>query len=564
MFSGVLAVLWVTLLLLPNFGQAATARLASVPKRVGVDPIPDVVVMENNSGAYLAWRQAEVYDRVLIHFDSHLDVEWMDAVVLHRILNAPTPQALQDLERDPYDLHLIPDRPLDIKNFIYPAIKSGMVREMYWVILEDDLAALLHEYTQIVLASVKRLPLADLDSVQLDGGRIRMQLYGMPLTICRLADLPAIDEPVLLDVDMDYFDSPYLTTRLALPKLWPGDVVEALKAKGLRTDLVTVAYSNREGYLDLAYRYLGDELVTLLRDPPRAQASSHQVFAHHRASDRLRAAGQLQEAVAELQQGLRIDPGRASLHYNLSLLYDALGRAPEAAQARQRAMELDAAYAQSALYLADWFFQKRLHAEAIPLYRELVQRQPRSLYLRFRLAEANLATRQVANAIAHLAVAAELAPHLADVHRLLGDAHAMHGDVQAAIDAYRRAIALDPGLDVAYYGLGNGFVRQREAVQALGAYRQALALNPTLASARTALGNLLARRGRYDEAEMEYRQALRINPRMPDVYFNLGELYAAQGDISQAVAWYRRFLEAWSGDQRYADLVRRKLRELQR
>src|SRR6266849_6150285 len=44
---------------------------------VGTDPINNVVMMEDHDGAYYAWKQAGLKDRIAVHIDAHIDFGWI-------------------------------------------------------------------------------------------------------------------------------------------------------------------------------------------------------------------------------------------------------------------------------------------------------------------------------------------------------------------------------------------------------------------------------------------------------------------------------------------------------
>ena len=44
---------------------------------IGVEPIDQIVMMENHDDAYYAWQKAGLRDRVLVHVDAHMDFGWI-------------------------------------------------------------------------------------------------------------------------------------------------------------------------------------------------------------------------------------------------------------------------------------------------------------------------------------------------------------------------------------------------------------------------------------------------------------------------------------------------------
>ena len=77
------------------------------------------------------------------------------------------------------------------------------------------------------------------------------------------------------------------------------------------------------------------------------------------------------------------------------------------------------------------------------------------------------------------------------------------------------------------YGVLLGLQEQWDA--AAEAYRQALALNPQHAQARNNLGQILERQQKLDEAVAEYQRAVDSQPTLRIARFNLGRMLIAKG-----------------------------------
>lgn len=85
---------------------------------------------------------------------------------------------------------------------------------------------------------------------------------------------------------------------------------------------------------------------------------------------------------------------------------------------------------------------------------------------------------------------------------------------------------------------------------AVEAYERVIALDPGYAAAWNNLGLLQHRMGHYERAGSCYRAALEADPRCAQAAFNLGALGEDLGDLPVAIHWYRRALEL---DADYAD-----------
>jgi tetratricopeptide (TPR) repeat protein len=171
-------------------------------------------------------------------------------------------------------------------------------------------------------------------------------------------------------------------------------------------------------------------------------------------------------------------------------------------------------------------------------------------------------------ALALLWEAAGLAPRDADVQQRLGEALERIGALDAAVDAYRRAIAVRPdftradnSLTLALAKVGRGaeaVERARARVaeapgdperhftlglaqseqdvdEAIRTFRHVITMRPDHALAHYNLALVLKRVDRTKDAIVELQRALAIQPRA-EAYFALGTLYFHQGEFDRAIA----------------------------
>jgi predicted O-linked N-acetylglucosamine transferase (SPINDLY family) len=139
--------------------------------------------------------------------------------------------------------------------------------------------------------------------------------------------------------------------------------------------------------------------------------------------------------------------------------------------------------------------------------------------------------------------AAEILAGDTEAHNNLGIALIAHGDIDAAIASFHRAIGIDPDYAGAHSSLGailNVLGRPEEAASSL---RRALECNPDFAQAHSNLGKTLQDLGRREEAVTSYRRALQINPYDAATHSYLGNVLADLGLLDEAVASYGRALQ---------------------
>jgi tetratricopeptide (TPR) repeat protein len=94
-----------------------------------------------------------------------------------------------------------------------------------------------------------------------------------------------------------------------------------------------------------------------------------------------------------------------------------------------------------------------------------------------------------------------------------------------AIDAYRRALALDPEHADALVNLGRLLHEEGDLAGAEACYRRALAAQPEDPTAAYDLGVALEDAGRFVEAAVAYERAVAADPDFADAHFNLAAIY---------------------------------------
>jgi tetratricopeptide (TPR) repeat protein len=131
--------------------------------------------------------------------------------------------------------------------------------------------------------------------------------------------------------------------------------------------------------------------------------------------------------------------------------------------------------------------------------------------------------------------------------QLLLDFHVMELALQTAPVARRlarRARRSDEPLTAEqWYDLGVD-LEAAAPEDALDAYVRAVALDPRHASARVNLGRLLQEAGMPAEAATQYRAALKARPGHPTAAFNLGTALEDLGRRGEAIEAYRKALDA--------------------
>lgn len=129
------------------------------------------------------------------------------------------------------------------------------------------------------------------------------------------------------------------------------------------------------------------------------------------------------------------------------------------------------------------------------------------------------------------------------------------------LDAYQKAIDLDPKSAGALVNLGTIYFNARKWPEAEKHYRKALEVDPEYALAHFDLANLYDERGDRTKALAHYEAALRISPNYADAHYNVALLYQGQNQAMKAVSHWTTYLKLDPASH-WANIARRELAKL--
>ncbi len=120
----------------------------------------------------------------------------------------------------------------------------------------------------------------------------------------------------------------------------------------------------------------------------------------------------------------------------------------------------------------------------------------------------------------------------------LGVSLAIQGKVAEAIPNYREAIRLKPDYAEAHNNLASALVMQGKIDEGIAHYTEAIGLNPLYVEAHASLGTALAMQGKLDQAVAHHSEAIRLSPDFGGAHYNLGLALAMQGKLDEAIEHY--------------------------
>lgn len=267
--------------------------------------------------------------------------------------------------------------------------------------------------------------------------------------------------------------------------------------------------------------------------------------------------GLYEEAIAQFERALELDPRMQVARRNLEVAYFNTGYFEELVGRLHAALEADPEDLAARKRLASAYLYGGDPGAAAEEWRRITEHAPDDEHARLQLARAEWQRAAPESALACLMEAAERFPESAVVRLHLGELHYHRGWNAEAAEALERAVALDPDLAEAYHLLAFVYGDIGDSERADAAARRAAELNPAYAQAETNLSL-----DRYNEAR--YDELVGDRVRRPEVaegqlaHYNLGLAFRQRGLYDQAMREFERALE----EREAPDLVRQAQAEL--
>jgi len=134
-------------------------------------------------------------------------------------------------------------------------------------------------------------------------------------------------------------------------------------------------------------------------------------------------------------------------------------------------------------------------------------------------------------------------PEKARPHINRGNAYAVMGISDKALDDYSKAIHLDPYDALAFYNRGVYFKEMGELDKALSDLNKAIQINPKYTDAYFNRGAVYGSLGKWEQALADYSEGLKYDPENADLYSSRGVVYGNLGQWDKAIAEYTKSIE---------------------
>ena len=238
------------------------------------------------------------------------------------------------------------------------------------------------------------------------------------------------------------------------------------------------------------------------------------------------------QAAAVLEDALNVDPRSTETHNNLGNTYYAQQKLDLAEQEFQKTLRYepgnrDANYNMGLVLLA-----KRDARSAITYLRRV---RPADPVVQLSLTQAYFATGQTASAMEEAKLLSERAKNDVRVHFTLGTLLTSQKQTAAAIHELEMANALRPGTPDILQGLGQAYLRNRDYAKAEELLQQTIRLQPDSPQTLYLLAQVYADQHKDVQALELLVRARKLTPQNTDVIFLMGRLSMMQSYFEDAI-----------------------------
>jgi tetratricopeptide (TPR) repeat protein len=246
--------------------------------------------------------------------------------------------------------------------------------------------------------------------------------------------------------------------------------------------------------------------------------------------------GDSKGAIDQLRAAVKLAPNDENAHLVLAQAYTS-GRDYKNAES-----ELNAALsvAPKSVFvlgsIADYWIARGQTAKAVEQARKFLASDPKNANAQAILGSALLSAKAYPEAQTVLEQSAKANPNLFQTYVLLGKLHVLKGETRPAIEAYSRAIALQPRYAPLYAAVGNIYVDKKDFPNAQKYFEQCLKVDPDFAVAASNLAWVYTLQGgNLDVAVGLAQKAKQLLPDAASVSDTLAWVYVKRGNFSSAV-----------------------------
>jgi tetratricopeptide (TPR) repeat protein len=136
----------------------------------------------------------------------------------------------------------------------------------------------------------------------------------------------------------------------------------------------------------------------------------------------------------------------------------------------------------------------------------------------------------------------------AEEYFLEGNQDYQKGKFEEAIEAYKKAIEVEPDSYGAYNNMGSAYAELGKFEKAIKVCKKAIKIKPDKDQAYYNMGGAYAELGKFEKALEVCKKAIEVKPDSYEAYNNMGVAYAGLDELKKALEAYKKAIEIMPDD----------------
>lgn len=275
------------------------------------------------------------------------------------------------------------------------------------------------------------------------------------------------------------------------------------------------------GNLGVIYRQAGriNEAIQTYRRAIELDAQNADVYFNLGKSLKLKEL--LTEAEAAFRTAISIQPSYTSAWLSLMSIFANRYDLEQAREVGEAACKACGPVCDLYLSLGAVYRRSNLNDEAIACYEQALQLQPKNVDALARLASFCFMGYRFAEGTEYLQRAINVEPESVHVLNAIGLRSKMEGDLDAAVNSYRKSIQKYPHFTTAFANLAGVLRKQGSFTESLDNVRMSVKQDSNNVETMAVEGSVLVSLGRLEEAEVCFRRAIEMRHGYRDAHDNL-------------------------------------------
>jgi tetratricopeptide (TPR) repeat protein len=264
-------------------------------------------------------------------------------------------------------------------------------------------------------------------------------------------------------------------------------------------------------------------LLALLLAAPLAFAANPESYEHYLHGLLAERKGDLATALSDYRKAVELDANATEVYRDLAQLNLRTGRTEDALHAAQRVRDLAPKEASSFLFLGHVHFARGDLSMAAQAYEKALQLEPKNLRALENLGD-YYARSNPKKAMEYYKRYLDIEPRDAEIYFQMGTLNQKGRDFAGAITAYKKSIQYDPQQVASHLALAELYELRKSTQAAIEQYEACEQLDPRNPAFYSRLGRLYFENKQWDEAASQFQNAKTLEPQNSTNYYYLARI----------------------------------------